>query len=176
MPHRRKLPSLTDYDPARERTAVDQKRLDTLFPRKDEDGRPLPMEDRMGRVEAVAFDVVNAQIEAAPKIAAAAEYIADETNARTSAMAYAASMHSLLADVKRTQRVRESRSKLMYWAIGAPVFVVVIGLWTHADVAALATAAAAVGGVAVAVVNAMAQRSGVVREGDSIHPPKSGDG
>lgn len=175
---RHKLPSLTDYEPARSHTAVEQKRLDALFPRKDSAGRPVPTEDRLGRVEAVILTVVDGQIEMAPQVAAATAYINEETNARTAATTYAADMYQLLSDVKQTQRTRETRTKLMYWAIGAPVFVVVAGLWAHADVASLATAAAAVGGVAIAVVNAMATRAGGGSRdgggGNSLPPPPKG--
>jgi hypothetical protein len=177
VPHRDKMPTLSDYDPARQRTRDEEARLKKLFP-----GRG-PLEERVTRLESVAFDVTQEQIRVAPQIAQAHDWVNNEQNANTSAMAYADRMYNLLADVKRTQRVREARGQMQYLALAAVVLVVVAGLWAKADAATLASICACVGGVALAIINKAAQRQGQTRADDGAqnslpppgkHPPSSG--
>ncbi len=75
---RDKLPTLSDYDPdVQEPDPVDKKRQERLFPRKHEDGRPRTLDERVSRVEGVVMTVVDAQIEAAPKLAKVRRIIRD---------------------------------------------------------------------------------------------------
>jgi len=184
VPHREKMPSVSDYlEPEIERSPVEQARLDRLFPRTDSAGRPIPMERRVNRLEAVTAVVVSAQVEAAPVLEAVKSYMNDEANARQSAMAHAkrtsemlTAATAMIADVKRTQGVRESRTRLTMWALAVPAVVVIAGIALKADAAALTGVTVAIAGVAIAIVNAVVGRSPRATDGEigsSLRPPKA---
>jgi hypothetical protein len=183
---RDKLPSISDYEPeeARVRTPLEQARHDRLFPKKHSDGRPRTLEERVTRVEAVSSTLVESHIDMAPKLAVAHAWAVDENNARESAMAHAEKTSTLLtmatamiADVKRTQGMRESRTRLTMWAMAVPAAVAVIGLFLKVDTATLTGVIIALAGLGVTIVNAVVGRGGKVPAegelGSSLRPPKT---
>ncbi len=183
MSPREKMPSVTDYiEPAVERSQVEQARLDRLFPHSDKSGRAIALGDRVNRLEAVTAVVVSAQIDAAPILEASKSYMNDEVNARQSAMAHAQRTSDLLtmatamiADVKRTQGVRESRTRVIMWAFALLAGVVIVGIVLKTDAATLTGVTVAIAGVAIAIVNGVVGRSAKTAEGEigsSLRPPK----
>lgn len=167
-PVRDKLPTLSDYVPTRERPAIEEHAIRRLFPRDS-------IESRMMHVESVLYDVVKVQIDQSPKVEAAHEYINDEANARTSAIAYAGKLATLTAittDIKKTQIVRETRTKFMNRALAAPILVFCVGLLAHVDTAQLVSAVTAIGVLALGLVNSMAKKAGdSFVDGNSLPPP-----